>query len=357
MAPAALSGSESVVDFVVNEGRGVKGLSDMGIKALPRQYIQPPKERIAANAIVSDDSIPTIDVSNWDDPAVARAVCEAAEEWGFFQIINHGVPVELLESLKAATYRFFRLPVEEKRKYSKANSPSENVRYGTSFSPESEKTLEWKDYLSLFYVSDDEASALWPPACRHEAIEYTKQCNAMIKNLLEMLMRGLNIQEQLDESKEPLFMGSKRINFNYYPKCPNPELAVGVGRHSDISTITVLLQDQIGGLHVRKLHSQTWVHVPPVHGALVINIGDALQILSNGRYKSAEHRVSANGSSDRISVPIFVTPDPNCRVGPLPEVLAGGEKPIYKELVYSDYLRHFFGKGHDGKETIEFAKI
>ena len=192
--------------------------------------------------------------------------------------------------------------------------------------------------------------------CRDEALEYMKRSETVIKKLLQVLMKRLNIKE-VDETKESLFMGSRRINLNYYPICPNPEQSVAIGRHSDVSTLTVLLQDDTGGLYVRGEDRQSWIHVPPVSGSLVINIGDALQIMSNGRYKSIEHRVSANGSKTRVSVPIFVNPKPSDFVGPLAEVLASGEKAIYKEVLYSDYVKHFFRKAHDGKMTVEYAKI
>jgi feruloyl-CoA ortho-hydroxylase len=186
-------------------------------------------------------------------------------------------------------------------------------------------------------------------------LEYMKRSELVIKRLLETLMKRLNVKE-IDEIKESLLMGSKRINLNYYPICPNPELTVGVGRHSDVSTLTILLQDDIGGLYVRG-NNDSWIHVSPISGSLVINIGDALQIMSNGRYKSIEHRVVANGSKNRISVPIFVNPRPGDMIGPFQEVLAGGEKAAYKQVLYSDYVKHFFNKAHDGKQTVEFAKI
>ena len=162
-----ISESSNITDFVVtNRNNGVKGLSEMGLKTLPKQYIQPVEERITVSNILPQESIPIIDMSNWDEQKVSESICDAAEKWGFFQIINHGVPIEVLENVKDATHRFFNLPAEEKRKFSKENSPSNSVRFGTSFSPEAEKALEWKDYLSLFYVSEDEASALWPSACK-----------------------------------------------------------------------------------------------------------------------------------------------------------------------------------------------
>ena len=89
----------------------------------------------------------------------------------------------------------------------------------------------------------------------------------------------------------------------------------------------------------------------------MINVGDALQIMSNGLYKSVEHRVVANGSNNRISVPIFVNPRPQDVIGPLPEMLATGEKAIYKQLLYSDYVKYFFRKARDGKGTVDYAKI
>ncbi|RID80599.1 hypothetical protein BRARA_A03250 [Brassica rapa] len=361
MAPTVsttqFSDPAEVTEFVVNQGNGVKGLSETGIKALPDQYIQPFEERLINKFVnETDEAIPVIDMSYPDESKVAKAICDAAEKWGFFQVTNHGVPLEVLDNVKAATHRFFNLPVEEKSKYTKENSLSTNVRFGTSFSPRAEKALEWKDYLSLFFVSETEASQFWPDVCKNEALDYMNKSKTMVRKLLEYLGKNLNVKE-LDETKESLFMGSIRVNLNYYPICPNPDLTVGVGRHSDVSSLTILLQDQIGGLHVRSLASGNWVHVPPVPGSFVINIGDAMQILSNGHYKSVEHRVLANGSNNRISVPIFVNPKPESVIGPLPEVIANGEEPIYRDVVYSDYVRYFFKKAHDGKKTVDFAKI
>ncbi|XP_057954142.1 feruloyl CoA ortho-hydroxylase F6H1-3-like [Malania oleifera] len=360
-----------VNDFVIKKGNGVKGLSEMGLESLPNKYIQPLEERMDMMNKASqqeEESIPIIDMSKLNDPELADSICRAAEKWGFFQIVNHGVPVSLLENVRDVAHLFFALPAEEKRKYSKGQSPTPNVHYGTSFSPEAEKVLEWKDYLSLLYVSEDEAASFWPPVCTNKmdikirmdrVLEYMKKTELIIKQLLGILMKRLNVKE-IDKTKENLLMGSRRINLNYYPICPNPELTVGVGRHSDVSTLTVLLQDDTGGLYVRGgISGDGWIHVPPIDGSLVINVGDVLQIMSNGRYKSVEcwHRAFTNGSKNRVSVPIFVNPRPREIVCPLPEVLTDGEEPAYRQVPYSDYCRHFFSKAHDGKNTIELAKI
>ncbi|GAB2225965.1 hypothetical protein Droror1_Dr00021746 [Drosera rotundifolia] len=351
-----ITNPQAINSFIIGEGHGVKGLVEMGLDSLPKQYIQPESERTAnIKKAEPEESIPVIDLSKWQDPVVARSICEAAEKWGFFQVINHGVPIEVLEGVKQATYRFFRLPSEEKKKFFKEHSPSNHVRLSTSFIPEAESAMEWKDYLSLFYVSDEEALQLWPKACRDQLLDYMKKCEVIIQPLCKVFMDELDIKE-IDAKKQSLLTGSKRINLNYYPKCPKPELTVGVGRHSDVSTFTILLQDNVGGLYVRGLDGESWIHVPPIHSAIVINVGDALQIMSNGRYKSIEHRVAANGTHDRISIPLFINPNPSNMIGPLKEVLEKtGEEPKYKTVLYSEYVLHFYRKAHQGKDTLEFA--
>ncbi|KAL8103287.1 hypothetical protein AgCh_027734 [Apium graveolens] len=163
--------------------------------------------------------------------------------------------------------------------FTQEKSPTNSVRLTTSFLPKVDKVLEWKDYLSIL-VSDEKSSEFWPSACKNEVMEYVEKSKLVMKRLLKALMQGLNVDM---ESKESLIMGSTRINLNYYPVCPNPELAIGVGRHSDVSSLTFLLQDNVGGLFIRKMETDTWISVPPLKGAIVINIGDALQILSNGK--------------------------------------------------------------------------
>ena len=165
MSAAASVEAIDLIDYVINQGNGVKGLSKLGLKTIPHQYIQPPEERLDQNQIVDEESIPIIDVSNWDDPEVVSSICEAAAKWGFFQIVNHGIPLEVLENVMEAGHKFFELPSEEKRKYLKENSPTPTVQLKTSFSL-AEKVLEWKDFLMHWYFPDDESVNLWPVALR-----------------------------------------------------------------------------------------------------------------------------------------------------------------------------------------------
>ncbi|KAL4563077.1 hypothetical protein LXL04_027113 [Taraxacum kok-saghyz] len=363
MSPS-FNDENSLFNFVVKDGNGVKGLVDSGLTEVPGRYIQPPNQRInKQQAAATSPENMTIDLSELDGPnhdQVVKAIAHAAETLGFFQVVNHGVPLELLDSLKVAAHQFFNQPPEKKAVYLKGVSPSPVVKYGTSFVPEIEKALEWKDYVSMIYTNDEEALKFWPNECKEVALNYIKTSMEMVKRLLQALIENLGVK--VEESILDTLLGFKMVNMNFYPTCPNPELTVGVGRHSDMGTLTVLLQDGIGGLYVKKdenssFGNEEWIEIPPMDGALVINVGDTLQIVSNGRYKSAEHRVRTMNSASRVSVPIFNAPLPVAKIGPLPELVARDGVAKYRELVFQEYMNNFFGKAHQGKKSLDFASI
>lgn len=361
MAPSFLDGN-SLFNFVVGDGNGVKGMVDSGLSEVPEQYVQPPEERIDKLTAIAHDNRP-IDLSKLGGPdhdQIVEEIARAAETLGFFQVMNHGVPVELLESLKDAANNFFGQPPEKKAVYRKGVSPSPLVTYGTSFVPDKEKALEWKDYISMRYTTDAEALEYWPRECKDVALEYLRTSIKMVRKVLEILIGKLGVT--LDDSKIDCLIGLKLVNMNFYPTCPNPELTIGVGRHSDMGILTVLLQDDIGGLYVKTEEEMDgkkkgdWLEIPPVPGALVINVGDTLQILSNGRYKSAEHRVRTTRTKSRVSIPIFTVPKPTERIGPLPQVVERDGVARYREFIFEEYMKNFFSNAHDGKKSLDFAK-
>ncbi|GMJ11343.1 hypothetical protein like AT1G55290 [Hibiscus trionum] len=156
--------SSDFLKFVINQKNGVKGLSELGLLS---------------------------NISNLWRTCMTNVVP------------RDGPRTLVLENVKDATYRFFKLPAEVKNKYSKKHSFSNNVRFGTSFTPQAEKALEWKDYLSFFYVSEEEAYALWPSVCMEQVLDYMKEYEVDIKQLLQALMKGLNV-DNIDNTKESL---------------------------------------------------------------------------------------------------------------------------------------------------------
>ncbi|PIA25344.1 hypothetical protein AQUCO_11800022v1 [Aquilegia coerulea] len=280
----------NLFDFVVKQGNGVKGLVDSGLSKVPYQYIQPVDQRISKSNIDANVvQLPLIDLSGLDGPeheqaAVEESLVKAAETFGFFHVVNHGLPIQLLEELKDAAHQFFNQPPDKKSVYLKGVSPSPFVDYGTSFLPDSKKSFEWKDYFLMIYISDDDALKYWPDLCslfcREVVLNYIKTSTKMARRIMEILMKNVGVE--LDDSMAETYMGVRVVNMNYYPTCPDPELTIGLGRHSDFGILTVLLQDDIGGLSIRVQEDgkeETWIEIPPpIPGALLINIGDTLQV-------------------------------------------------------------------------------
>ncbi|KAK8507464.1 hypothetical protein V6N13_141486 [Hibiscus sabdariffa] len=362
MAPN-LDDANSIFEFVVKDGNGVKGMVDLGLSKVPQAYVQPPNERIdKQNAIKLEQ--PPIDLSKLDGPGhdeVAEQIVRAAETLGFFQVVNHGVPLQLLESLKESAHKFFSLPPQRKAVYRSSVSPTPLVKYSTSFIPEKERALEWKDYILMQYTNDDEALQYWPEEIKGVLLEYLRSSMSMVRKMLQVLLENIGVKS--DDSMLDVLIGKKMLIMNFYPTCPNPDLTVGVGRHSDMGTLTILVQDGIGGLYV-KIEEDTdygkkgeWVEIPPTPGALVVNVADMLQVLSNGKYKSVEHRVRTTSTSSRVSVPIFTMPLETAKIAPLPQVVEKDGIARYREFVFVDYIKNFVANPHEGKKSLDFAKI
>ncbi|KAK7260109.1 hypothetical protein RIF29_25877 [Crotalaria pallida] len=120
------------------------------------------------------------------------------------------------------------------------------------------------------------------------------------------------------------------IRCNHYPPCPSPHLALGVGRHKDSGVLTILAQDDVGGLEVKRKSDGEWVRVKPTPDAYIINVGDIIQVLSNEAYESVEHRVMVNSERERFSIPFFLNPAHYTMVEPLQELTNEQNPAKYK---------------------------
>ncbi|KAG9441492.1 hypothetical protein H6P81_017346 [Aristolochia fimbriata] len=344
--------------------RGVKGLADAGVTKIPRFFVEPP-EVIAGGWSSRDDEagarldIPIIDLGGAGKGGnrreeVARRIGWACETWGFFQVVNHGIEQRVLDGMIEGGRRFHELTDEEKMRFYSRDSKAK-VRFNSNFDLYKVQTANWRDTLFLDMAPEPLDPHVMPLACREEAIEYWKNVSALGNTLLELFSEALGLQSTYLQN-----MGcgeGQALLPHYYPACPEPDLTLGASKHSDPDFFTILLQDHIGGLQV--LHQGQWVNVTPVNGALVVNIGDLLQLVSNGRFKSVEHRVTASAVGPRISIACFFISNrsPFRVYGPIKELLSEDNPPIYKDVRLHEFLSHYNAKGLDGRLALDKFKL
>ncbi|XP_050251527.1 1-aminocyclopropane-1-carboxylate oxidase homolog 1-like isoform X5 [Quercus robur] len=258
---------------------GVKGLVDSGVTKVPRFLIHPPES--LPNPMLSPATtlfhVPEIDLQGFEQSCqrmeIVDQIRKASETWGFFQMINHGVPVSAMDKMFESVQQFHEQPKEEKIKWY-SRDLKQPVKYYSNMDLLVSKAASWKDSISFDFKYGPLNLEALPLAFRESVSEYWKHMIELTKALKELLSEALGLSTDYLANIE--CMKSALFVCHYYPACPESDLTLGTKKHSDPSSITILLQDNIGGLQV--LHQDHWVDVPPVHRALVVNIGDLLQI-------------------------------------------------------------------------------
>ncbi|KAF8016652.1 hypothetical protein BT93_H2003 [Corymbia citriodora subsp. variegata] len=279
----------------------------------------------------------------------------ALGEWGCFQAIGHGIPTSFLKKVRVMAKEFFALPTEEKQKY--ARDPADIEGYGTDPILSDEQVLDWSKRLFLNLLPlDSRKLKLWPetPEEFREVLDlFFKEVKSVIDLLQKAMAKSLDLEENCFSKKygDQAFMATR---FNHYPPCSRPDLVLGAKAHSDGSGITVLLQDEeVEGLQVLK--DDQWFRVPIVPDAFVVNVGDQMQIMSNGIFKSPLHRVTANSQSERISVAVFYLPDTRTEIEP-DEGLISEERPqMYRKL--ENYAAINFECFQSGKIALDTVRL
>ncbi|GMN43403.1 hypothetical protein TIFTF001_012608 [Ficus carica] len=332
------------------------------LSAVPERYVRPDQDPPFISNTTSLPQVPVIDMSNL--LSLEKVVMEseleklhlASKEWGFFQLINHGVSPSVVEGVKVGIEELFNLPIEEKKKF--WQQPGDMEGFGQGFVVSEDQKLDWADLFHLISLPKHSRKPNFLPNFPiqfRESIEaYSADLEKLANTILDLMAKALKMEPS--EMRELFDEGGQTMRMNYYPSCPKPELVIGLNPHSDATGLTILLQiNETEGLQIRK--DGMWVPVKPLPNAFVVNIGDMLEILTNGIYTSIEHRATVNRGKERLSLATFYNPRIDAELGPAPSLVTPQTPPLFRRISVTDYFQGYFSRELQGKSYIDLMRI
>lgn len=303
------------------------------------------EKSIASQVPIIDIAGLLSDVYSADANKAIQAIASACQTWGFFQVVNHGIEDNLIENVWAQTRRLFALSAEQKSGVLRSKENPWGF-YNNELTKNQRDKKEVFDFTREGIDPIYSQSNRWPAGqdpFKSVMMDYYRACTNLSLNLLKAFCLGLNLPaEYMHADFVDHHTGFVRLN--YYPvQDPLTDSTVnhqsqadlGIHHHTDAGALTVLMQDEVGGLQVYR--EGCWHDIPPVPGAMVINTGDMMQVWSNDVYQAAIHRVLAMDATDRFSIPFFFNPAATSRISPLPTVVSEQSPARYKAIEWASF--------------------
>ncbi|VAH09200.1 unnamed protein product [Triticum turgidum subsp. durum] len=324
---------------------------------IPDRYARP--DEVRDGVVVGDDEsyeLPLVDMARLLDSESSEAetakLGSACRDWGFFQLTNHGVDESVVQDMKDSTMQFFRLPLDKKKAVATRAGGLEG--FGHHFAGASCAKLDWAESLILLTQQKEQRSMeFWPadPATLRPSLDrYSLEMSRLTSRLLGFMASDLGVER---EALAGAFRGKRQsVALHHYPPCRHPDKVLGITPHHDGLGLTLLLHvNDTPGLQVRR--GGRWFPLDPLPGALVVNVGDILQVLTNGRYRSAEHRVLADAERGRATVVVFQDTCVAGTVRPLP----GLGEARYRAIEYVEYLKGNYRGLAEGTRFVDSLEI
>lgn len=288
------------------------------------------------------------------------ALRDALERVGFAYIVDHGIPDGLVAELRALSVAFHALPQDAKQRIVMNGAHRGYMPFSTSTIVTSSvarvvKPNQSESLMVMHELAPDDPDVLagrplqgpnqWPaelPALRPAALGYMDRMAALGRDIAVALAEALGLPPGwfLPHFDRPTLF----LRLLHYPPQPDESELYGSAPHTDYGFITLLAQDDVGGLEVRNRHGQ-WIPAPPIAGSFVMNVGDILARWSNGRFASTPHRVRNLTGRERYSQPFFFDPSMDTVVA-CPDALAEGAAPV-PPVRYGDYLMERLDRNYD----------
>ncbi|XP_010253851.1 PREDICTED: gibberellin 2-beta-dioxygenase 8-like [Nelumbo nucifera] len=281
--------------------------------------------------------LPVIDLGGlWSNDGGKRQACaadivRASSEWGFFQVVNHNISPQLLGEMRREQVKVFETPFQRKAS-GHGGFLNDSYRWGNSTAT-CPNQLSWSEafHIPLTKISDEAFyQDLTYLSLREVMRKLATAMSEVARLLASVLAENLGHPRALFD--EYCNENTCFLRLNHYPRCPISSSDIhGLVPHTDSDFLTILYQDQIGGLQLMK--DSRWVSVQPNQDALVVNIGDLFQAWSNNIYKSVEHKVMSNKKVDRYSIAYFLCPSYDSLIGSFKE------PSVYRKFTFDEYRR------------------
>ncbi|MCO5588793.1 hypothetical protein L7F22_042752 [Adiantum nelumboides] len=355
---------QSLADFQ----RGELSLEDFEWES----HLRPSPTSLTREA--TEDAVPGVDLAGlfckrdaFKYAEMVGSLAEAASTHGFFQVFNHGIMIGALESLYAYGRSFFSLPLHHKYEASKFTAhPTAGPSGYTCGNSSSSLNKWWSE--GIRFASQDKAhmhtlaSSFCPDQQELQHFsDVLEECSLgfskLAKQLIILLLEGLGLKGEEVLRRYVNDGGSSALKWNHYPPCPQPDKTLGLPPHSDVSLISLLWQDQVGGLQV-KLNGE-WVTMKPRKDALVVNIGDIFQVWSNDQYLSGQHRAILNSEKSRYSLAYFYYSGVETMLTPIPEALVMRKQcSKFQSTLLSEHRRYAYSEVIKGESKgVDYLKI
>nr|GLL23952.1 1-aminocyclopropane-1-carboxylate oxidase 3-like [Ipomoea trifida] len=280
--------------------------------------------------------------------ATMEQIKDACENWGFFELVDHGISIELMDTVEKMTKDHYKKCMEQRFKEMVAAKGLDAVQTEID-------DLDWESTFFLKHLPVSNISEIPDLEDDYRKVmkEFAQELEKLAEKLLDLLCENLGLEKGY---LKKAFYGSKGPNFgtkvSNYPPCPKPDLIKGLRAHTDAGGIILLFQDdKVSGLQLLK--DDQWVDVPPMRHSIVVNIGDQLEVITNGKYKSVLHRVIAQTDGNRMSLASFYNPGSDAVIFPAPALVekeAEENKQKYPKFVFEDYMKLYAGLKFQAKE-------
>ncbi|KAJ9686549.1 hypothetical protein PVL29_015439 [Vitis rotundifolia] len=276
-----------------------------------------------------------------------EVIKDACENWGFFELVNHGISHEQMDAVERLTKGHYRKCMEQRFKELVAAKALEGVQTEI-------KDMDWESTFFLRHLPVSNVSDFPDLDDEYKKVmkDFALKLEKLAEELLDLLCENLGLEKGY---LKKAFHGSKGPNFgtkvSNYPPCPKPDLIKGLRAHTDAGGIILLFQDDtVSGLQLLK--DGQWVDVPPMRHSIVVNLGDQLEVITNGKYKSVLHRVVAQTDGNRMSIASFYNPGNDAVIYPAPALLEkeAEKDQVYPKFVFDDYMKLYAGLKFQAKE-------